>query len=208
MIPDLQFQHFVPQFLLRNFAHKFEPPVSENGKGKKKKRHWKNKPTLDKGGLKKYPGDMVVNNVNLRAAPYVVDESPVSRILGQTNMYRDSLRPTKEEQNELETMFSKMEGQAQRVFRRITKAYEDGEEAVSLTRVERDLLRKFLFLLKFRGPSFYRRFAPEDVESYSANDRETFQRYMRDKNLTRPIEVWLRSLKPVSYTHLTLPTKA
>ncbi|EFX04376.1 hypothetical protein CMQ_1304 [Grosmannia clavigera kw1407] len=201
MTSGSQYQHFVPQFfLLRNFAHNFEPPVDPgtdvgDGKGKRKKKSKKHVASCDKGNLKRYPGDKVVNNVNMQLTPYAIDESPVNRILGLPDMYRDNLKTIKAEQNEVEKKFAHIEGEAQRVFRRITKAYDDGAKVVSLMRPERDLLRKFLFLLKFRGPTFYTRFSHEDIESYCADDKEEFQKYMRKNNFTRPFEIWLRSLK-------------
>ncbi|CAJ0548438.1 Ff.00g020510.m01.CDS01 [Fusarium sp. VM40] len=95
-----QYHHFVPQFLLRNFAHNFEPKdcteseASGESREKKKKKQ-KNRHGLDSGKLKRYPGDKVVNNVNLLQTPYVIDESPVKRILGLTDMYRDKNGATK-----------------------------------------------------------------------------------------------------------------
>ncbi|TXC06125.1 hypothetical protein FocTR4_00010842 [Fusarium oxysporum f. sp. cubense] len=196
-----QYHHFVPQFLLRNFAHDFEPKdCTESeapGESRKKKKKQKNRPSLDSGKLKRYPGDKVVNNVNLLQTPYVIDESPVKRILGLTDMYRDMNGATKKEQHEVEEMFSKMENQAQRVFRKITKALEDGDKVVCLPRSERDLIRKFLFLLKFRGSMFHKRFYHEAVENYWANDKVMFTQYMRDHGFTRPIQVWLESLKTI-----------
>ncbi|WZH50157.1 uncharacterized protein QYS62_011399 [Fusarium acuminatum] len=196
-----QYHHFVPQFLLRNFAHDFEPKdcteSKASGESGKKKKKQKNRPSLDSGKLKRYPGDKVVNNVNLLQTPFVIDESPVKRILGLTDMYRDKNGATKKEQHEVEEMFSKMESQAQRVFRKITKALEDGDKAVCLPRSERDLIRKFLFLLKFRGSMFHKRFYHEVVENYWANDKVMFRQYMRDHGFTRPIQVWLESLKTI-----------
>ncbi|KAF5261724.1 hypothetical protein FOXYS1_7569 [Fusarium oxysporum] len=196
-----QYHHFVPQFLLRNFAHDFEPKdCTESeapGESRKKKKKQKNRPSLDSGKLKRYPGDKVVNNVNLLQTPYVIDESPVKRILGLTDMYRDKNGATKKEQHEVEEMFSKMENQAQRVFRKITKALEEGDKVVCLPRSERDLIRKFLFLLKFRGSMFHKRFYHEAVEDYWANDKVMFRQYMRDHGFTRPIQVWIESLKTI-----------
>ncbi|EXA34251.1 hypothetical protein FOVG_14684 [Fusarium oxysporum f. sp. pisi HDV247] len=196
-----QYHHFVPQFLLRNFAHDFEPKdCTESeapGESRKKKKKQKNRPSLDSGKLKRYPGDKVVNNVNLLQTPYVIDESPVKRILGLTDMYRDKNGATKKEQHEVEEMFNKMENQAQRVFRKITKALADGDKVVCLPRSERDLIRKFLFLLKFRGSMFHKRFYHEAAEDYWANDKVMFRQYMRDHGFTRPIQVWLESLKTI-----------
>lgn len=68
-------------------------------------------------------------------------------------------------------MFSKLEGQASAVSRRITKSFEQQEKALWLTRDERDLVRKFLFLLKYRGLGFRRRFYHDDADGYGADKR-------------------------------------
>lgn len=140
-----QYQHFVPQFLLKNFSHLYKPQNDGSKMSKRSKRNY------DKG---KYPGDTVVRNLNLSADLPVICETPVRRILGQIDMYRDRSKPSLEQQH-IEQMFSKLEGQASIVFRKITKTFEQRSKGLWLARDERDLIRKFLFLLKYHGSGFH-----------------------------------------------------
>lgn len=66
-----------------------------------------------------------------------------------------------------------------------------------LTRDERNLVRKFLFLLKYRGTGFHRRFYHETAESYVADDRRLLHAYMQSKGYAPPMDVWLDNLKAI-----------
>ena len=200
----MQYQHFVPQFLLRNFSHPYKPAGGRK-RGKRK----------DENGL--YFGESVVHALDFTADPPAICEKAVKRILGQMNMYEDddanaaSIRANdaSKQQKRVEEMLSKLEDQAARVFRKITKAYEDHQReqregngpskvgVVCLTRGERNLIRKFLFLLKYRGSTFHRRFYHQTPHDYNANDSKTLREYMARKGYTRPIDVWLDNIKAI-----------
>lgn len=187
-----QYQHFVPQFLLRNFSHPYKPQKDDRQKKNRTKR---------KDEKKLYRGEPVVNNLDLSEDLPVPREAPVNRVLGQMDMYRDTSKPSSEQQH-IEQMFRKMEGKASEVFRKITKAFEQKENGLWLTREERDLLRKFLFLLKYRGSGFHRRFYHDDSESYKADDRELLWEYMAEKGFQRPTDVWFDNLKTIMELHM------
>ncbi|KAI0126689.1 hypothetical protein BJ170DRAFT_724254 [Xylariales sp. AK1849] len=183
------YQHFVPQFLLKNFAH----PCSDPNVGSKASKRSRGR---KQGKGKPFPGDPVVYHVNLKADPLELTESPVKRILGQLDMYRDVNKPSDGQQH-IEEMFAKLESKASTAFRRITKAFEAGEPAVCLTRDERNLIRKFLFLLKYRGSGFHRRFYHVDMQEYYEDDTPVLRDYMEAKGFTRPFDVWLSNLKAI-----------
>ncbi|KAI1759861.1 hypothetical protein GGR53DRAFT_523522 [Hypoxylon sp. FL1150] len=82
--PKPEYQHFVPQFMVRNFAHKYNGPKQQRGKKKDDKM---------------YRGELVVNNTK------------VKRILGIYDMYQDTSAPTKQ-QRRIETMFGELESRA------------------------------------------------------------------------------------------------
>jgi len=128
--------------------------------------------------------------------PPVICEAPVKRILGQMDMYRDTSKPPPEQQH-IEEMFSKLENQASAVFRKITKSFEQEEEGVWLTRDEKDIVRKFLFLLKYRGREYHRRFYHDNAESYDSNDRELLRDHMKEKGYKTPMDVWFNNLKTI-----------
>jgi hypothetical protein len=110
-----------------------------------------------------FPKEPVVRNPDLLADPPTICEKPVKRILGQINMYQDTSKPT-EQQQHVETHFSVLEARASQVFRKITKAFERKKADLWLTRSERNLLRRFLLLLEYRGDGFRRRFFHQNPE--------------------------------------------
>lgn len=182
-----QYQHFIPQFLLRNYSHPYKPQDYGRKTLKRSKRKY------EKG---MFPGDLVVNNLNLSADPPVICEAPVKRILGQMDMYRDMSKPSAGQQH-IEQMFSKLEAQASAVFCKIIKSFEQKDKGLWLTRDERDLIRKFLFLLKYRGSGFHQRFYHSNAEGYDANDRELLHDYMAEKGYKQPMDVWFDNLKTI-----------
>lgn len=181
-----QYQHFVPQFLLKNFAHKV-PKAPKGPKGAPK-------PKYEKG---MYPGDLVISSLDLTQDTAVFTEKPVSRILGQINMYDDFTKPSGE-QRDVEKSLSKLEGQAALIFTKITKAYAAGDGGVVLTRDERNLIRKFLFLMKYRNRRFHVRFFHDKPEAYSEDDKYVLRDYMADNpQFKTPMQVWLHGIKTI-----------
>ncbi|RYC54612.1 hypothetical protein CHU98_g11597 [Xylaria longipes] len=179
-----EYQHFVPQFMLRNFAHKYTGP-QRSKKGNKKKQ-----------ADSLFRGELVVNNVNLRADPITIEETKVSRILGKYDMYQDTSQPTGQ-QRQIETMFGKLESYVSTIFRRMVKAFEAGDPNIWVTRDERNSIRRFLFILKFRGSTFHQRFHHETSDEYFCNDKSRLQTYMEENNFKRPVDVWFHSLKTI-----------
>lgn len=73
-----------------------------------------------------------------------------------------------------------------------------------LTRDERNVLRKFLFILKYRGSRFHLRFAHETGEGYFCNDKEVMREYMEKKEYKRPIDVWFDGLNAIMDQNIDL----
>ncbi|KAL6872934.1 hypothetical protein J3F83DRAFT_731455 [Trichoderma novae-zelandiae] len=180
-----EYQHFIPQFLLRNFSHKYVPPGKSNA-GKPKKR----------GNKKKmYAGEPVINSLGLSDG-YRIEECLVRRACGLENMYVDTAKPA-QDQGKLEKKFGVLENRASNAYRKITKAYEDGKPAVWLQRSEKDILRKFIFLLTYRGEQYHRKYNFNSMEDYDEDDKGLLQAYMTMRGFTRPIDVWLQSLETI-----------
>ena len=133
-----QYQHYIPQFLLRNFSHPYKPP---NEKGSKKR----GKSRAEKG---KYRGDKVLNVVDLTSDEPQLLESPVSRWFGQEDMYKDVADAIKSKKD-VEQELSKLESRTAEILQKVKKAHENSEPGIWLTRVERNKLRKFLFIMKY-----------------------------------------------------------
>lgn len=72
-----------------------------------------------------------------------------------------------------------------------------GVGAVCLVRSERDLLPKFLFLLKYRSSNFRRRFYHSTPEDYKSNDREFLREYMAENGYKRPLDVRFNNIKAI-----------
>lgn len=185
---NAEYQHFIPQFMVKNYAQPFEcPEFKRLGKKRCKCKH-------EKG---KHPGDLVVNCIIFSNTPLCLELRSVKRIFGAPGMYNNPARAETDEARRIETMFGKMESQASTILRRIVKSYEAGDAAVALTRLDRDLTRKFLFLLKYRGSTFHQRFYHGNPEDYTSNDRERLLDYMRRRNFSSPRDVWFHNLETI-----------
>lgn len=117
----------------------------------------------------------------------------VARTLGKVDMYRDFAKT--ENQQGLEKQLADLESLAGRVVAAIRKRFEAGNEDVWITRLERDTLRKFLFIMKYRSSNMHQRFCPETFEDYSTDDREEMLEYVRGKDFKKPIDVWFDNIK-------------
>ncbi|RDL32945.1 Uncharacterized protein BP5553_08384 [Venustampulla echinocandica] len=183
-----QYYHFVPRFILKNFAHPYMPQKAGSPNSI-------NRPNGELG-KKMYRGDPVVNCLNLSSETPEIIETPVKRVLGQTDMYRDTTKPDAE-QYLIEEKLSRLESEASAIFRKITKSFDERHRGLWLTRNERNLIRKFILLMKYRGSTFYQRFYHETTTGYDANDRDRLLEYMREKGFERPIDVWLDNIKTI-----------
>ena len=179
-----QYHHFVPRFILKNFAHPFQPPVQPSKGSDRRNRRKK------KDGH--YPDDPMLNIINLERDTADIVERPVAKTLGMTDMYRDLRNDNN--QHHLEEKFSKLEARAGMVISKIRKAFENGDRDVWITRPERDTLRKFLFIMKYRGSNAYSRYNHDTAQGYSSDDRERLLEYMRKKGFKKPLDVWFDNI--------------
>jgi hypothetical protein len=184
-----QYHHFIPQFILRNFAHPFTPP-----KGKRRRK--KNGPR---------PGDHMLYTVNLTTDTPEIMEVPAKRTFGLQDMYRDFAGASN--QQYLEDQLSRLESATSLIIRKIRKSFEGGDSSVWINRSERDLLRKFLFIMKYRGPGFRKRYDHQNSDAYSANDKERLAEYMNEKGFVSPLDVWFDNIKAMLELHMDLEGK-
>ncbi len=111
-----QYQHYIPQFLLRNFSHPYKPL-----KGKESKKRGKSR-----CGKGKHRGDKVLNVVDLDSDKLQLLESPVYRRFGQEDIYNnvvDAIKSKKEVEQEL----SKLESWTAEILYKVKKAYENSD---------------------------------------------------------------------------------
>ena len=134
----------------------------------------------------------MLNVINLKGDNACIEETPVATTLGMMDMYRDE---REQNQNHLEEKLSRLESAAAMVMHKMRKAFEAGDPDVWVTRSERDTLRKFLFIMKYRNSGFHRRYFLQTAEEYSEDDRRKLQDYMRKKGYEKPVDVWFDNIK-------------
>ncbi|KFY72462.1 hypothetical protein V499_07421 [Pseudogymnoascus sp. VKM F-103] len=135
----------------------------------------------------------MLHTIELSGPKAKILDTTVARTLGKVDMYRDFAKT--ENQQGLEKQLADLESLAGRVVAAIRKRFEAGNEDVWITRLERDTLRKFLFIMKYRSSNMHKRFCPETFEDYSSDDREELLEYVRGKDFEKPIDVWFDNIK-------------
>ena len=176
-----QYHHYIPRFILKTFARPLDP--AEIPKGVKKRR--------GKDGL--YSGPSVLHSINLDGPAPWIRETSVARTFGLVDMYRDFEAAAN--QHDLERRLSTLESCAGHIIAEIRKCYEEGKQEIWLTRARKDILRKFLFVMKYRSSGFHRRYRHLKVDDYTENDKDRLNAYMLDKGYSRPIDVWFDNMK-------------
>lgn len=186
MQPYEQYQHYIPQFILRNFSHHYKPPKGgETQKGKNPSQ-----------GKRMRRGENVLNIVDLTLEEPQLRETPVSRWFGQVDMYNDAADAINSKKS-VEVELSKLESRTAEILQKVKKAHENGDKGIALNRLERDRLRKFLFIMKYRGPSFYGKYISKDLSGYKAEDKNLVRSYMTEKGFKSPRDVWLHNLRAI-----------
>ncbi|KAG8526347.1 uncharacterized protein KY384_000340 [Bacidia gigantensis] len=175
-----QYHHFIPRFILRNFAHPFEVPAGPNRRRRKRSQN----------GC--YPGDPMLHTFSFAGSSADIGESPVAKTLGITDMYRDFA--DLDNPHHIEEKLSKLESRAAVIINTVRKAFEKKENGIWINRTDRDILRKFLFIMKYRGSTAHKRFYHDKPDDYSSNDKERLQDYMRSKGFKKPIDVWFDNI--------------
>ena len=172
-----QYHHFVPRFLLRNFAV-FKNPGKIVQKTSKKH---KNSP----------PKPQRLNVLNLKSGAF--EQRDVGDTFGIVDMYRD-FEKAGPDQQKLEKELSVLESAAGVIVARVTKMYEAGKKEIQLPRKDQELLRRFLFIMMYRNSSFGQRFE-KSKEDYDSDDREHMLVYMNQKGFKTPRDVWFANIR-------------
>ena len=134
-------------------------------------------------------------SIDLAGGEAEITETTVAKTFGMMDMYRDLGKSTK--QHEIEEQLSVLECRAGEIISTIRKAFEAGKPEVWITRTQRDILRKFLFIMKYRGRRFHKRYFHEKADTYDANDKERMLKYMKERGIEKPIDVWFDNIKGI-----------
>ncbi|KAJ5368273.1 uncharacterized protein N7496_008033 [Penicillium cataractarum] len=182
MEPRYEKHHFIPRFILKQFAPKDQPPTgpliaSSDDSRRRKKSIGKRR-------------DFLVNKVDLERS--ILTQRPVSTEFALIDMYRDP--GFDQNPYHLEKKLAKLENQASDIISRAFKQFSRGL-VLELKRSELDNLRKFLFLMKYRNSGMFDRYDHDDIDGYQADDRMRMLDYMRARNFEKPREVWFDNLR-------------
>ncbi|KAF2133901.1 hypothetical protein P153DRAFT_281296, partial [Dothidotthia symphoricarpi CBS 119687] len=173
--PTTQYHHYIPQFLLSRFSH--SGILEENGDGRKR-----------------WPEKMLSAASLDEDSPKIV-EVRVRKTFGEQDMYKDEF--ASKDQMRIEKALGRIEARAGQIIKKAVDAYENGHGTVVLLRLEKDILRKFQFVMKYRSPIFFKRFNHQTADGYNSNDRTPFLEYMKSKNFKRPLDVWFHDLMAI-----------
>lgn len=180
-----QYQHYVPRFILRNFAHHSEPVIGDS-KRSGKHRNKRKRPKSKKPDM--------LHLIKLGDPVERVDV-PLATEFGKQDMYRDFQRAV--DQQHIEKKLAYLECRVAPTIEKFRIAQENGKDSVEIMRFELDELRKFLFIMKYRGSTQRKRFYDRDIDTYSANDRQYMVEYMRRRGFQTPIQVWYDNIKTI-----------
>ncbi|CCT76108.1 uncharacterized protein FFB20_08479 [Fusarium fujikuroi] len=169
-----QYQHFIPQFILKNFDHPFSCPQAPH--------EWlkMQEAPSRKRKIPRRPGQA-----------YKIEELSVQRVCGLVDMYTDQ-SPNAQTPRELEGEFSRLEGKTSIVIRKIIGAHQRGEGKVKLTMTQQIVLRKFVYLLNQRGSGFFKTHNSDRIDGYEKNDRHLLKEFMDRNGIPRPLDAWLQ----------------
>ncbi|KAL2815140.1 hypothetical protein BJX63DRAFT_442138 [Aspergillus granulosus] len=174
--PKEQRHHFIPRFILRKFAPTDQPPAGPATLSKKKPRG----------------RDFLVNKIDLKNS--ILTQRPVSTEFALVDMYRDP--GFDENPYHLEEKLSQLECKASDIINKVAETFSR-TPVLELKRPEVDILRKFLFLMKYRNRNMFERYNHDDPQDYDSNDRPRMLRYMEAKGFTKPRDVWFDNLRQI-----------
>lgn len=171
-----EYHHFIPRLLLENFASfknpgKIVPKTSKTKKGPPK------------------PQKLTI--LDLEAGE--LKQGKVGDTFGIVDLYREFDNADGEQQI-LEKRLSALEGAASKILKTVKDRYDAGMGEVQLIRKDKDLLRRFLFIMMYRNSTFARRF-DKAREDYNADDREQMLAYMDEKGYRNPRDVWFANIR-------------
>ncbi|CAF9938921.1 hypothetical protein IMSHALPRED_001139 [Imshaugia aleurites] len=172
-----QYHHFVPRFLLRNFAV-FKNPG-------------KVVPKTSKKGKNRTPQPQKLTVLDLQRGEF--KQGDVSETFGIVDMYRD-FEEVDRDQQKLERELSVLENAAADILARVKRIHDAGKNQVQLSRKEKDTLRRFLFIMMYRNSSFAKRFQTSRKD-YDADDRVEMLAYMDERGFQSPRDVWFANIR-------------
>ncbi|CUS10991.1 unnamed protein product [Tuber aestivum] len=128
----------------------------------------------------------------------VLDFRKVGRAYGIPDMYIDV---DHEKVNHIEVLLSKLESSVASIYHRIKKGHEGGTYEFSISRKEVNLLRKFLFVMRYRNYKFWSKYTGT-IDNYEYNDRHLLVPFLKERSITDLRQVWLQNLEVILRTEI------
>lgn len=172
-----QYHHFIPRFLLRNYAVFKNPGIV--------------KPRTGRGKKKPAPVPSRLNTIDFASGTLIQED--VGRTFGFVDMYRD-INASASDPFDLEKRLSRLENDAARIITDIKRAHDSGRQEVHLKRPEKDLLRRFIFIMLYRNRTLAGHYE-KSTEKYDAVDREIMLSYMQEHGFRTPRDVWMSNIR-------------
>jgi Protein of unknown function (DUF4238) len=168
---ESQYQHFIPQFILRKFSN-FEQLRAEGESSKKARKYCK------------------VSFLSLENGTF--ETRPACRTFGVQNMYQD-IDQASITRFEVEEKLRLLEQQAAKILDNVENAYKRGDAVITISRQDKDELRRFLFIMLYRNRTLEYRYE-KSKQNYHADDRALMMKYMEEKRFEDPKTVWLANI--------------
>ena len=149
------------------------------------------KPKTSKNKKKRAPVPTRLNLLNLETG--ALEQADVAHTFGFVDLYRD-FDASEPEQHDLEKRLSRLEGDASEIFRKAMRVQEEGNHEFQLTRGQRDLLRRFIFIMLYRNRTMASRYE-KSAADYDENDRDEMIAYMKAKGFAQPKNVYFSNIR-------------
>lgn len=176
-----QYHHFIPRLILRGFTQDDQVSSMPNVPARASKKQWKKRNRPGKDGL--------LHFIDIKDGR--VDQDFLSSRYGLKDMYRNLADV---DQHRLEKKLAILETAVGNLIARARKTFAQPGATLVLDRQEKDILRKFLFIMKYRNSSFHSRFSVASIDDYVEDDKEKMRQYMQARQLRSPIDVWFSNI--------------
>lgn len=181
-----QYQHYVPNFILRQFSTNYVRPEEANYADKKQFEEAKNKASKKAG----------VDTINFKDgfAKGNLDRSSCNNTFGLPAMYND----------DIEAKLSKLEKWASEIIYAIIADFTRGEKVTVLSKTQSTVLRKFIATMAYRNRDISDLYG-RHWSDLNKDDRGPINDYMVENNIETPRDVWLKTLEAFIDMDLSLP---
>ena len=128
----------------------------------------------------------------------VLDFAKIGRSYGIPDMYKDL---DHERVYRVEELLSKLESSVAIIYHKIKQIHKNGRSKFSITRKERNILRKFLFFMRYRSHKFWSKYTGT-IDTYERSDRNRLIKFLEERSITNLRQVWLLNLEVIIRTEI------